>query len=386
MVEKTGSKGTSGSDRDEVQASARLHTRAGRTRCATAAFMSLALGACAHVKPLPPGEALTKQERREAIRRATVWSPTDVAARDIKAGPDPKGYAFDEWVACEHEKKKPSSGVSRKFLCLDDAGKELKVKYDNAEVFGEVMATRLFWALGFAADTMYPVRVRCHGCPQDPIHDKTVVGGGAVFDPATIEHKLDGRAMEATPDSGWKWSEFDDIGPDAPVNARATRDALKLLAAFVQHTDSKAPNQRIVCPEGAEIGATGCGRPILMIQDLGLTFGRATLRNHNSDSANLANWSGVPLWSDRELCIAHNQRSFTGGFSYPHISEAGRAFLADLLMQLTDAQIRDLFEVGRVTRRGRNPKKANAAPGTVEEWVKTFKHRRSEIVDARCPQ
>ena len=40
------------------------------------------------------------------------------------------------------------------------------------------------------------------------------------------------------------------------------------------------------------------------------------------------------------------------------ISEAGRAFLAGLLMQLSDDQISALFEVSRVTLRLRDPAKA----------------------------
>ena len=77
-----------------------------------------------------------------------------------------------------------------------------------------------------------------------------MAGEVAEFDPAAIERKLPGRAMETKADSGWKWSELEDIGPEAAPGARAQRDALKLLAAFVQHTDSKAANQRLLCPKG----------------------------------------------------------------------------------------------------------------------------------------
>jgi hypothetical protein len=68
--------------------------------------LGLALGGCAHVKSLAPGEALTPQERQEAIRRAGVWSPTDIRSLDLKAGPDAKGaFAFNQWVSCEYKKK-----------------------------------------------------------------------------------------------------------------------------------------------------------------------------------------------------------------------------------------------------------------------------------------
>jgi hypothetical protein len=347
--------------------------------------LSLALSGCAHLKSLAPGESLTPQERHEAIGRAGVWSPTDIPSVDLKAGPDAKGaFAFDEWVACEY-KEKDLSGHSPKFACETAPGHGVKVKYgaDNAEVFGEVLSTRLFWALGFAADPMYPVRVRCHGCPKDPWASPEMAGAVAEFDPAAIERKLPGRAMETWVDSGWKWSELDEVGPDAGPGARAERDALKLLAAFVQHSDNKAANQRLLCPKSEEVGKTGCRRPVLMVSDLGLTFGHGGLRNRDGDSVNLANWTREPLWKDRPRCVAQLKRSFTGSLGNPQVSEAGRAFLAGLLVQLSDAQLRDLFETARMERH--HPAK-HAPPASVDQWVNAFKVKRAEIVDQRCPQ
>jgi hypothetical protein len=350
--------------------------------------LSFALCGCAHMRSLPPGQALTPMERQEAIRRARVWSPIDIPSLDLKAGPDAKGeFAFNEWVTCEYKVKK-LSGMSPKFECETSPGKEVKVKYgpNNAEVFGEVLSTRLFWALGFAADRMYPVRVRCHGCSTDPWHSPAITAEVTEFDPAAIKRTLPGRAMETRTDSGWKWSELEDIGPDALPGARAQRDALKLLAAFVQHTDSKAANQRLLCPKEAEVGTTGCLSTILMVSDLGCTFGHAgLLLRLNPNSVRLAAWRQVPVWKDRTRCVAHLSRSFLGSISNPKISEAGRAFLAGLLVQLSDAQLRDLFEAARVNRRPSDRHK-DGPLASVDEWVTAFKLKRAQIVDQRCPQ
>jgi len=353
--------------------------------------LSLTLGGCAHGRSLSPGEALTPSERREAIRRAGVWSPTDVPSVDLKAGPDVDGaFAPNQWVTCEY-KQKEQSGHSPKFVCETSPGHEVKVKYGprNAEVFGEVLSTRLFWALGFPADRMYPVRVRCHGCPREPGESPDMAGDVVEFNPAAIERKLPGRAMETKSDSGWKWSELEDVGPEAPRGARAHRDALMLLVAFVQHTDSKAANQRLLCPEGQELGRNGCRRPVLMVSDLGLTFGHAGLLNKNQDSVDLSTWAQVPVWKDPSRCVAALSGSLTGSLSDPRISEAGRAFLAGLLVQLTDAQLRDLFESARVKRRSSEPSgdpEKDGPPGTVNGWVKAFKLKRAQIVGQRCPQ
>lgn len=355
-------------------------------RIAVLLGLSLVLDACAHKKGLSPGEALTAGERTEAIQRAAVWSPTRIPAVNFKAGPrDKNAFAPHQRVACDF-KDEESGGKSPKFTCVMSNGRKIKVKYgrDNAEVIGEVLASRLLWGLGFAADRMYPVRVRCRGCSEDPAKDKEPAGRIIEFDPAVIEWKLPGRTLESAPGSGWKWSEIDDIGPDAPRGARAHREALKLLAAFVQHSDSKADNQRLLCPEGQTVGRTGCRAPVLMIHDVGLTFGRAGLFNKNDSSIRLAAWADVPVWKDPERCVAQLKGSFTGTLNEPEIREEGRAFLAGLLAQLSDAQLRDLFEIAGVARRAADTKEPSA-PGSVDDWVNAFKKKRSQIVEHRCP-
>jgi hypothetical protein len=65
------------------------------------------------------------------------------------------------------------------------------------------------------------------------------------------------------------------------------------------------------------------------------------------------------------------------------ISEEGREFLANLLMQLSEQQIHDMFEAAGVRLRGRAPQ-TGAGFSTVQEWVDAFTHKRTEIVERRC--
>jgi hypothetical protein len=86
-------------------------------------------------------------------------------------------------------------------------------------------------------------------------------------------------------------------------------------------------------------------------------------------------------------CVARLKGSFTGSMSNPQISEAGRAFLAGLLVQLSDAQLRNLFEIARVKRRSSDPSSDPEKDGelaTVNEWVKAFKMKRAQIVERSC--
>jgi hypothetical protein len=52
-------------------------------------------------------------------------------------------------------------------------------------------------------------------------------------------------------------------------------------------------------------------------------------------------------------------------------------------MQLTDAQLHDLFEVSRFPRRG-TVSAASPDTSTVAQWVDAFKKKRTEIVTRTC--
>lgn len=345
--------------------------------------------ACASRKALGPGQALTSAQREDMIRRAAVWTPTDVAAMDFENGPpNDLGLGRDAWVECDYSAK-DMSGASPKFTCVLPPDRKLKVKYGstNPEVFGEVLATRLLWGLGFPTDAVLPVKVRCRGCSPDPARDPKPGSGTQSFDPAAVEQKLPGRTLETYEDSGWDWAELDDIGPEAPENARAHRDALKLLAALIQHGDSRAANQRLLCPPGEDDGALGCKAPLMIVHDVGLTFGKATRRHKNASAVDLDRWEGVPVWRDQKTCVAYLKDSFFGRFHDPVIREGGRSFLADLLERLSDDQLHDLFEVARVPeRQPKGEAGADGSPAAVGEWVRVFKAKRAEITAARCPE
>ena len=359
---------------------------------AVATLAVLAAGCASTPKPSGPRsplQSLSKEARRDMIRRSQVWTPTDVPAMDIKAGPKGKGaYAPGEKITCDKTKEK-GTGKSPKFYCEPTKGDELKVKYgvSNGEVFAEVVATRLLWALGFAVDRMYPVRVVCRGCSADPFRDPVPAPSPVTFDPVTVERRLPGKTLESKPDSGWKWPELDLVDESKGGAPLAHRDALKLLAVMIKHTDSKAQQQRLICPsEAADEKRGTCAKPVMMINDLGVTFGKPIITNSNSKgSLNYENWRSSSVWKDPERCVANLKKSFTGTLNNPRISEAGRKFLADLLVQLSDQQIHDLFEVARVERRQPKPGQDWPQPAPVARWVEEFKRKRAEIVNVTCP-
>ena len=335
-----------------------------------------------------PKTTLTKESRLVFIRRAQVWTPTHVSTMDLRIGPQgPGAFGPDATVTCDHVDA-TLQGSSRKFFCRVGEDDVLKVRYgaENGEVQGSVLASRLLWALGFGADRVYPARVICRGCSSDPFTKPERGSGARIFEPATIERKPEGREMNAGQHSGWAWPELALIDEAQGGAPKAHRDALTLLAVLMQHTDTKPEQQRLLClPGGLRAGAM-CDQPFMALHDVGLTFGHANFANRtDTGSVNFLDWARTPIWRDAKACVGHLSRSNTGTLEDPTIHEAGRAFLADLLVQLTDGQLRDLFEVARVDLRSRQPNGSVVVPSaSVDEWVTVFKRKRDEIVASRC--
>jgi hypothetical protein len=362
------------------------------TVCVLALWTSACIMPASKQSPLAPGkprdlEHLTSAERKAALRQARLWQPTDTASLDLFAGPSGEDtFTFDQHVTCEYSAPDGGqTGMTPKFDCtwkpqlgVDAWGKPddvVKVKYGrkNGEVYSEVAATRLFWALGFGADAVYPVKVTCLECPIEPWYFHTERRVDEIhYDLATIERKLPGKKIEAWGEQGWSFAELD--GVDAPL---AHRDALKLLMVFVQNSDNKAPQQRLICLPGKIVtdaaGHQGCTETMAYVQDLGYSFGRATLFNRSR--VDLSAWEKTPIWKDPARCVGNLKKSLIASLANPVISEEGRRFLASRLALLSDRQIHDMFRAARLDRRG----------DSLDEWVRVFKKKRAEIADHTCP-
>jgi len=317
-----------------------------------------------------------------------VWEPIDTRSLNLATGPPlPSGQRIREELSCGFVfPEKPLSGNTPKFLCEVRPDDVVKVKYGekSGEVYAEIAASRLFWALGFKSDRMYPARVSCQGCPSDPFaaskmdwrSGKPSEVGRHVFDPAAVERPIPGSAIEVPGFEGWAWPELDKVNPRAGGAPRAHVDALKLLAVFLQHSDSKPEQQDLMCAPGGvkrdRVGNETCTWPWLVVRDLGTTFGKATALNNSK--MDLDDWSGARIWREGMACVGDLSRSLTGSLENPQIGEAGRRFLASRLLLLRDQQIRDMFRAAMAERRD----------GTVDDWVRVFKRKRDEIVQARC--
>jgi hypothetical protein len=367
----------------------------------------------------------TSKDRLNAMHSAALFVPTQVSEVDISKGPPQEKHLFllhyDDKVICDFATpgnkmggKTPKFGCKitavesadgqKQMLTPDiDETEPVKVKFGGSdnEVFAEIVATRLMWALGYYADAWFPVHVECHGCPANPVS-----GSGTpdvrTYALANIVRKFSWQKMteNGKDDEGWSWKELD------TANSRPAyeRDGLKLLAAFIQHSDNKPPQQRLTCHKVAVDTKTQpptatCDKSVMLVQDVGATFGGGGWFTSNSSAKmNIDIWSGKKLWSKAgteaapQACQAVLRKSLAAkdGLNDPAISEDGRRFDAGLMCQLSDRQIEALFKLSRAAEM---PKYHNSdgsfksgvdEASVVQQWVTAFKKKREELAQARC--
>ena len=359
--------------------------------------------------------------RHEALRRARVREKVDVASRDLYNGP-PGALPFkvDEEIRCDFVAK-PLRGWSEKFFCRLPDGRVFKVKYVEGdrfkEVYGEVLGSRLFWALGFYTDRILPVRVVCRGCPRHPWHwvnaghnPRHLNEAGTIpplppeaevgtwtFDPAALEELFDGLPIEEHPNQGWTWRSLDEVDAGAGGATRADLDALKLLAAFTQCADNSAEQNVLVCPRGEVTrdgaGGPACRQPIAYVGDLGAVFGRGGLTTAYAGRVDYDAWAGLSVWRDSGSCTARlygiGGPLRTTTLRHPVVGEGGRALLDSLLRQLSDRQIADLFRAARIERLHQTTSdgRGGRREVTIDDWVNLFKRKRDEITrHPGCPE
>jgi len=366
------------------------------TRRAAVALVALVFAGCRATDPTPAPGLVTAAQRDASLASARVWRVPAIPIEQANLGDNPtdKGSFPDTAdVTCRFSVEQVD-GTTPKFYCTLDSGERVKVKYgrSNPELAAEVAATRLLHALGFPTDRMYVTNsVRCVGCPPFPFTalqciERTgrtgacTIGASAdhavIFPDAVIERPLAGRKVEATRDQGWSWFELDRVDPARGGSSRAEIDALRLMATLLAHWDNKGPNQRLLCPEGQDRADRSCAAPLLMVQDLGATFGPLKIDLHN--------WRRAAMWDDRSACrVSMKRLPYDGAtFGTRRISEEGRQFALKLLRPLTWSQLTALFTASGVTEFDY----ATADAHDADAWVTAFMSKVDQIAaGGPCP-
>ncbi len=379
---------------------------------------------------------LTKQARIFAMRKASVWtegSLEKIKGKNLYDGPEDDLFNKPgQELTCTFVEPKsgdtPPGGRTPKFGCefnYKGEKKSFKVKYDpyfndindikgkrNFEVYGEMLSTRLMWALGFPADKIYTAKVTCLNCPQDPwlyMRKKTgvldakdeaigfvrmdLVKSGEwekreakrVFMPTVIEVKYSGDDIAYEGVEGWSWAElFEHM--ENPEVQRPQREALTILMAFMNHMDNKAEQQRLSCHKDSWNGGN-CKEPVMLVQDAGSNFGNGWAPMQGDIRLNkldLNKWSRLSVWKDMRKCIVNVNGAPNASFKDAwQVSESGRQFLAKLMAELSREQITQLFTAARISMTVKPD--ANGIGLSIKDWVDAFMDKMNrEIIDARC--
>ncbi len=295
--------------------------------------------------------------RHELIARSQIFvaDGSGIGSLDLSKSPwDPQPIDPDTPLTCQYLPKL-ITGTTTKFDCRLADGSVVKVKYGSLpEPKAEVAATRLLAALGFAADHVSFVRrLTCDGCNISPFRlrrlaefyfvapllDRMSASLSHTFEWVSVERKFEARSINLVSTEGWGFADLEKVDATKGGATRAEVDAFRLIAVLLADWDNKPANQRLTCLDSParESGRAQCAKPMIMLQDVGATFGPTKV--------DLKEWKAAPIWTDAATCrIDFSSMPYHGaGFPALSISEGGRALLASRLRQLSERQITDLF-------------------------------------------
>lgn len=279
-------------------------------------------------KPLPNGKAV-------------MWEKVNIKGRDLLHGPGGRNMMPDlSSVTFIKEEKK---GHNKKYRIKDGSGRTWVAKLGR-EAQPETATVRLLWALGYKTEINYLV-------------PSITIPGKGTFKNVRLEARPDD--IERLDE--WKWKEN-------PFNGTRELQGLKMMMVFFNNWDVLDLQNQVLEVDGKH------GTELhYIVSDLGSTLGR--LGNNNfpiiyrlGRSTNKPNHYSKSKFikgaKDGEVILAYKGKN-RGLFKHIKV-EHGR-WLADLLMELEDRQIRDAFRA------------ANYSPGDIDILTGAVKRRISDL-------
>jgi hypothetical protein len=332
-----------------------------------------------------------------------------------------------------------------------DGIKKLKVKYDpaefldqdspylppqgyNGEVYSEIAASRLLTGLGFKTDRMFPATVICYNCPEEPFTyitrpelrkqmkrvEKLVLQKTAIELKATgkelgvpklddqLQPVIDAYGEISYDEIGWGFDRvrFGEAASDDATESMY-REALSILLAMLQHADNKPDNQRLICTDWND-KSSSCEQSYLVAQDLGALFGQGmdavgdltSFSSPQLSKYHWRKWTNVRVWNDQLNCkLKLNvipivgmipSYSFYNTFRQTQTTREAKHFIVELLYQLSDEQLLDIFNLAQTDLRNESywdysdPWNPYQHKVTARNWVETFKAKRDELALGLC--
>ena len=257
------------------------------------------------------------QQLLEPSGKKIMWERVDISRRDLFLGPGGERMRPD--LSNITFIKEEKSGHNKKYRVKDGAGRVWVAKLGR-EAQPETAAVRLLWGLGYKTEINYLV-------PQ-----LTIPGKGTFRN----------VRLEARPDSierldEWKWK-------NNPFSGTNELQGLKIMMVFFTNWDILDKQNKILQTNGRS------GTELhYIVSDLGATFGK--LGNNNfpiiyrlgrktNNPNKYLNASFVRGIEKGRLKLAYKGK-MRGIFK--DLTPANGRWLADLLVQLDERQIRDAF-------------------------------------------
>jgi hypothetical protein len=284
------------------------------------------------------GIAQKKKDEPMPTGKPVLWESVNVSSRDLFYGPGGRELQPDlsRITFIEEEKK----GYNKKYRIKDGSGRVWVAKLGK-EAQPETAAVRFLWALGYKTEINYLVP------------SITIPGKG------TFKNvRLEARPENVDRLEEWKWK-------DNPFMGTREFQGLKAMMVFFNNWDIVDVQNKIIEVEGDD-------GPELqyIVSDLGATFGR--LGNNNLPIIyRLGRSINKPLHYVKSKFIRGTKDGYVrlaykgknrGIFKNITIEQA--RWLADLLLDLREKQIRDAFRAANYS-----PKDIDLLTGAVQKRI-----------------
>ena len=283
-----------------------------------------------------------QKEKKLPHGTPVLWlQPADIATRDLYLGPGGESMRPDlRRITFIKEEK---GGYSKKYRVKDASGREWVAKIGK-EAQSETSAIRLLWGLGYLTEVNYLV-------------PRVTIPGKGTFNNVRFEARPAGwKRLD-----DWKWSRN-------PFNGTPELQGLKIMMALINNWDLKDSNNKIVYVEkNNELR--------YIISDLGATFGHASTtplfwritRSRNNPPKYAKTKFLEKVKGDRvSIHFGGKNRGLM-----KNITIQDAEWIASLLSQLSDQQIRDAFRA------------ANYSPADVNLLAATVRDRAEELASLR---
>ena len=284
----------------------------------------------------------TPNPAANAKESGVLWRNVNVRSQDLFYGPGGKAAAPDiSKITFIREEK---GGYSTKYRIRDGSDRVWVAKIGK-EAQSETAAVRLLSALGYHTERVYLV-------------PRVTIPGKGTFSNVRFE------ARPESVDRGkeWKWSNNPFVGTQQ-------LQGLKLMMAIFNNWDMKNANNIILKSENNRF---------YVVSDLGATFGKMGIssfpllrwigRTRNEPEDYYRSDEFIKKVDDKgRVKVAFNGKN---SGELKNISVGQARWLADLLTQLSDRQIRDAF------------RSANYTPTQIDLLTKAFKNRVLQLDEA----